>query len=232
VEDCYYNQLPLVGQELVDQIEGYSGKTIGVIQRSSGPACRISHQIADLAFPDLGAIPSAAAVHELLHIRRNWPEKIPQLFAAAGLSDPRLNVIAGLDNDLEHLVISPEQKALGFDPALHWNTRLGEKWRGNFWEKARCPEDRRLSLLQGALTAGFLATDRSLESLVESVIKKENLLAEAQRYCADMRTVLGSKEKMAACLVNHLKISPAWVKLVLFDVKNDAEISSDVPTWP
>jgi hypothetical protein len=233
MEARYFDQLPQVGKELVQSIEGYSAKIIGVVQRDGISGCRIDQNVALLNFGNLNAIPPADAVHELLHVRRNWPERIPLLAATGGVADPRSQVIADIDNDLEHLVISPEQKALGFDPTPHWNGRYNTKWRGRFWENIGNSEDRRAALLLNGLGVDFLTTDRDLKKIVEKTLKSAKLLEVQKRMVGEMAAVLTSKDKMAAVAVHYLAIPRAWVKLVIFDVKAGGEpISSEVPPWP
>lgn len=231
MESRFYDQLPQAGKDLVYGIECYSGKFIAVVQKPGSPSCGVDQRNATITFPDVDAIPADAAVHELLHIHRNWPERIPRLVAAGGAADPLSGGISNIDNEIEHILMSLRQKALGFDPTAHWNQRLTAIWQRRNWERIPDERNRRLNLLQGAVTVEFLATDQALRRQVEEILRAQNILQEKHRFVEDLKRGVASKESAVACTVHHLQIPKNIVCLYLLDVKTESVVRSDVADW-
>lgn len=224
----YRDVLNSKGRSLVDEIEFYARAEIKVEQCDEGPACVVSEFDATICFPNLGSISAEAMIHELLHIQRNWPERVPQLFSS--IEEPaRIQSIGLIDNDLEHLIIGPRIAEYGFDPHDHWNRRIKAKWERKFWEGAQDARDRRASLLLGFLTAQFLTSDGSLKGWTCDVLREHACLDDGIRFSSEIDVALGSKERTCSIAVHYLGIPSSMVHLALFDIQSSERIRSPVP---
>jgi hypothetical protein len=216
----FLEALPPNISALVKRIEAYSGVAIQVEQYDRDvPACAVDESEAKVCFPDLDSIKPREMLHELLHIERNWPEMVPQLFTTNEESEPHVTLIGKIDNALEHLVIVPREKDYGFEPFGPWNEKIGPKWQQRFWSKIEGADDRRLNLLLSWLSVDFLVTDQTIRALAQEALRETGLLDEAQNFSSAMRQVLDRKEFMAATAVRFLQLPPKSVGLYLFDVR-------------
>jgi hypothetical protein len=73
-------------------------------------ACDIDEDGATILIPRADYFPDGSVLHELLHINRFLVEQVPQINICDTHWDPQLEaVFRQLDNNLEHLVIVPEE---------------------------------------------------------------------------------------------------------------------------
>ena len=73
-------------------------------------ACDIDEDGATILIPRADYFPGGSVLHELLHINRFLVEQVPQINICDNHWDPQLETVFGqLDNNLEHLVIVPEE---------------------------------------------------------------------------------------------------------------------------
>jgi len=230
METRYRELLDSKGRALIDRIESYGSAEIGIEQCDEGPACVVSEEEATICFPNLDSISPEAFVHELLHIERNWPERVPQLFS--NVEEPRrIQAIGTIDNDIEHLVIGPKIADYGFDPHDHWNRKIAEKWRMRFWERTQGAQDLRANLLLGYLTAQFLVSDESIKEGTDDVLRANGFLAEGLQFVSEMRGALASKEQMVSIAVHYLGMPLDSVRLDLFDIQQRHRIMTQIPQW-
>jgi len=73
-------------------------------------ACDIDEDGATILIPRADYFPDGSVLHELLHINRFLVEQVPQINVCEAHWSPQLETVFGqLDNNLEHLVIVPEE---------------------------------------------------------------------------------------------------------------------------
>ena len=73
-------------------------------------ACDIDEDGATILIPRADYFPDGSVLHELMHINRFLVEKVPRINICDSHWDPKLEtVFAQLDNNLEHLIIVPEE---------------------------------------------------------------------------------------------------------------------------
>lgn len=232
MEARFLETLPSKISALALRIEAYSGVEIQVTQYGRDvPACKVSECEAIIYFPRLDSIEPRKMLHELLHIERNWPQMIPQLFTSNDTSWPHVEMIGKVDNALEHLVIIPREMDYGFEPFAPWNAKIRPKWQRGFWTEICHPDERRGNLLLSWLSVDFLATDGALRRLAQNALQEEGLLENAQEFSAAMRESLDQKDRMAASAVRFLRLPPESVTLDLFDVRARERRRSPVPMF-
>ena len=73
-------------------------------------ACDIDEDGATILIPRADYFPDGSVLHELMHINRFLVKKVPRINICDSYWDPKLEtVFAQLDNNLEHLIIVPEE---------------------------------------------------------------------------------------------------------------------------
>jgi hypothetical protein len=116
----YIAKLPVDLQTFVIDIEREAGIDIRVAVDDSRTgrylgepdplACNIDEDGATILIPHADYFPDGSVLHELLHINRLLVEQVPQINICDTHWDPQLEtVFRQLDNNLEHLVIVPEE---------------------------------------------------------------------------------------------------------------------------
>jgi len=210
---------------LIELIESYAGREIRVKEKPGIKAarCIIGPRHATSHLKSLGSIEVEDMLHELLHIRRYWNLRVPQLMAKNRGNQAQVDEIGSIDNILEHLVIVPEQADFGFDPARRWNLRERREWSSRFWERSRDPRDRRINLLLSYLTFTRLVTDPSVKVLADRTLESFGLLQEARDFAADVCASLGDKARVAATVKRVLPLRDSDAELVVFDVLSGTE---------
>ncbi|MBR8211142.1 hypothetical protein KDW61_20995 [Burkholderia cenocepacia] len=68
---------------------------------------------------DPGSVSSSSVAHEVIHLRRNVVESVPKLFPSKGVSPAVAAMVWGVENDLEHMMIIPEE-ITAFPEARDW----------------------------------------------------------------------------------------------------------------
>ena len=230
MDERYLSKLPFEIRSLVAQLEGFARKPIGVRQspRVAKASCQLDAESATIYLRDLDAIDVAATLHELLHIQRNWPERAPMIIPKEENSEPLVQRVGRLDNQLEHLVIVPRQKLYGFDATAQWNAKLGEKLEIKFWEKQDV-RDQRLNLLLTHLTIDFLVTDDAVRSAMRRILENEGLIAVAEDLSAEIRIDITDKERMTAAAARNFPFPPDFAQLIYFDPVNESERRVEIP---
>ncbi len=220
-------------RELVKRIEDYASKAILVQERPDKPkaGCLLNHHDAVICLPTLNPFPVEDVLHELLHIERNWPAKVPLLFTTNRQSESLVNVYAGYDNQLEHLVIVPQQIKYGFDATTRWNECQDKHWTGKFWEQSPHPADKRVNLLLSYLAVSILVTDADVKNKAESVLRFFGLLDEAQKFAAKIKRVIQDKPLVASAVKRFFPLADGDVQLILFDVKVGEERQIAIPKY-
>ena len=116
MEKYYLIQLPEDVSNLVKKIEQKSGVEIKVKVCPSRAckgtlACKVAKGKAQILIPSEDYFPESSVLHELLHIQRFHLYGVPIIIGADMnyLNGELIKVLAEIDNDLEHLIIVPEE---------------------------------------------------------------------------------------------------------------------------
>lgn len=224
--------LPARARALVDELESFASLAIDFCDYSGTSELHIDrnivstsvgHSSARIFLPDPSRPNPNAVVHELLHIKRYWVEKVPQMEA---VNPANTTLTDDLDNCLEHLVIIPQQSRIGFDDTPYWNSVTSEYWSDFPWESD--PHSFRAQALTGWLTA-TACDDDALIAGVKKRLAGVDLLDDAEILHSKLMCLHDSKPLMVATSLDALNIPRSAVRLVTLDVQNRCEAYSPVP---
>jgi hypothetical protein len=227
------------GRELLDQIENYAGQLVNFAPyqfpsrpnstNSAAPATEISHDSATIYIHGTEAQHLFGVPHELLHIRRNWCDGIPQLHPK--VNDQRqITVCGNVDNTLEHLIIVPQEADYGADNSDYWKQVARAKWQGYPWPQIGINDQtgRRGNALLGRLELE-LAPDAEITALAARGLAREGLTEEAERFAARIRQLLHNKPRAISCAVRFLGLPRDKVHLVYFDIRIRSRRTAPLP---
>lgn len=229
MQSTFKDQLPANVVSLVDELERFSGCEICVALEEStssatGPnpdrmATRVNERGAVILTRSEGIFPPQGVLHELLHIQRYWVEAIPQVMPIDVGNRDRWSVTSSIENVLEHQIIVPREAEFGFEPFQYWNKTERKLWEQYPWPSLTIPWVRRKNLLLGWLSVVSLVNDANVRSLAEGCLKKEGLLAEAERFAGKIGKTIHDKPRAISTVLRFLKIPVNEVELVSFDVR-------------
>ena len=122
-------------QEFICEVEGKAHLDIEVVLASTlnngGPMGRgnlavdITARRIQLFAPTNGYFPDGAVRHEVLHVQRFHVDGVPKLALADGAWDKGFrDVLAGLDNAVEHIVIVPVELQFHPERRTHWEALM------------------------------------------------------------------------------------------------------------
>ena len=179
---------------VMDEIEAFADQQILFAYNHKPPpteypnsaACYVREDEACILLRHGAPISPQDILHELLHIRRYWIERAPQLEPTAELADidDNWDVTARIENLLEHLVIVPERR-LRIRPARGVGQGALSEWSQYPWPDNQEPFGRRLGSVLGWLNCG-LASDPAVAALARKCLTKEGVLGEAERLQRDV----------------------------------------------
>jgi hypothetical protein len=179
----------------------------------------VSHNEATIYIRDYNDIDPHAVTHELLHIRRNWVEGVPQLHPVPEkANDNNLRVCGTIDNEIEHLVIVPQAPNYGFDPFPFWNAVAKAKWERYPWPDLTSDLNRRNNALLGRLSLA-LVNDAHVLTLAGELLREGGWTVEAEKFAGKMAQVLNDKPRALSCAVRFLKVPSGVTRLTYFDVR-------------
>ncbi|HEY4084144.1 MAG TPA: hypothetical protein VGM81_25940 [Burkholderiaceae bacterium] len=135
----YLDRLSQSVQHFVREVEAASGVPIGVVPtpelNGGGPFRQGNLDVVVrarqvlLGAPTNGYFPDGAVRHEVLHVKRCHIDGVPQLVLADSVvpwDQAVSDMLAGLDNAIEHLVIVPEELRLHPERRDHWEAQMQE----------------------------------------------------------------------------------------------------------
>ena len=178
----YKSTLPIIVQKLVNRIETYSGCNIGFkeheIKSSSIEKIEmqtaISNHSVEIRYDPRFVIEPNSVLHELLHIKRSWLEKVPQLRA---YNAKNMGIAQMIDCQFEHLIIVPEEYDYGFNPLPFWEEKL-KNFLGKGFEKNEVTFSRKGRLLFAYMQSNRFGYSTSLKSSLVDFISRNNYLVE------------------------------------------------------
>lgn len=214
---AYLSRLTPQVQAFVLEIELAAGIEIDVKVDTSrdgrGPegagilACDIDEHGATLLAPNETYFPDGGVIHEVLHVRRIFVERVPKLAANLDFAHwtPQLeNGLTTLDNDLEHWVIVPEEIHRCTESGERWNRVLERTWRSDLPRMTNSDDKRRSALIHWAFLA-FVLPRSSVVPIAEDVLASLALREQADNFVEVTRAHLGNKEQLVPIVLEHCK---------------------------
>jgi len=226
-------QLPATARALLDEIEAFAGLpvdfdryTFPARPGSSNPKAAVTVVGPDGAtvyLHDFDVVDLHGIVHELLHIRRYWVERIPQIQPARNAEANRA-AMQNIENGLEHLVIVPLEATFGLDTAGYWNGVSRHRWAQYPWPISSMRNDILLERL-----ALDLVTDTEVQQVGADCIRAEGLTAEADRFAARINEFLDNKPRALACVVRFMRIPRGLFHMTRIDIRNRTHRIEPIP---
>ena len=152
-----------------------------------------------LGAPTNGYFPEGAVRHELLHVRRLLVEKVPRLVLAghANLNELLEIALTGLDNELEHLVIVPEELEAHPERREHWEAIVARVWSSDIPLAFNQLDQRISALTQWAFLAHVLP-DSPRRALAEKFLDSHGWRQDAQNFTTELLSRLSDKTAVVA----------------------------------
>lgn len=166
--------------------------------------------------PNCVRIPSI--VHELLHLRRYWVERIPQLVGIG-----RLGPFASrLENLLEHVVIVPTQACFDAAEPDHWAEASMVVWSKYPWPE-ETPNGQRLFALREWLAMSFVSDSVTIRT-GRKVLKTMQLLDEAVQFRRSALRLKHDKPRFAKLVLQRLGHDIQNFQIVEYDKATGSQI--------
>ena len=218
-------QLSSNARTLLDEIEAFAGLQVDfdryTFPARSGsfnpkaPATMVGPDGATVYLHDFDVVDLHGVVHELLHIRRYWIERIPQ-FQPARNAEANRTAMQNIENGLEHLVVVPQEATFGLDAAGYWNAVSRHRWARYPWPDI---SSRRNDVLLERL-ALELVTDPEVQQIGANCIRAAGLTVEADHFAARINQFLHNKPRALACVVRFMKIPRGLFHMTYIDIRN------------
>jgi hypothetical protein len=191
-------------QEFVREVEAKAHLDIEVVLdstlNSGGPigqgnlAVEITARRIQLFAPTNGYFPDGAVRHEVLHVQRFHVDGVPKLALADGAWDKRFSdVLAGLDNAVEHIVIVPVELQSHPERRPHWEALMSNVLA----ELPFAPEgELRLAIcLHWTFLRHVLPGSPQIE-IARNFMNQRALAEDADAFADQFLSVAASKEEM------------------------------------
>ena len=219
---------------LMDEIEVFAGLQIDFSFNDLPPpaeypnaaACRIREDGANVLLREGAPISAQDMLHELLHIRRYWIDRVPQIEPIID-DDDYWDTTSRIEETLEHLIIVPREGDFGFSPRPVWNSAARSEWSQYPWPN-HDPFARRLACYLGWLNSQIIS-DPEVRELARACLIKEGEFDHADRLHTSVMRRLASKPKCLLLVVRALGIRRSDVRLSYLDVKKRVRVIAKLP---
>ena len=195
--------------------------------------CDMNPYGAQILTGDAGYFPDASVFHEVQHIRRILVEGVPRLIVCEDFApwSPQLSTaMARLDNNLEHLIIVPQELRMYPERRTYWK-RLLERMITNL-SASNMPEyERHRFAMLGLLLTDQMLPDEDLKDSISLVLKDLGIRERAQRYRDESVAALMSKEELVRTTFDHFGLPMAAGCLEYLDSRTRSvrTLSLDIP---
>lgn len=231
-------KLPANVAELLKSIEHHSGlpvqfaKDESPVKDNSPPNAGgvvVAPTDATVYLRDTDNIGLRTVTHELQHIHRYWVEGVPQLQPQGPAIAGNRGFCQAIENEIEHLVIVPRERELGFagDSKGHWNAVSRHRWESYPWPNLS-DADKRCFALMGRLDLE-LAPDPKVHDLARAKLKEMGLTDEAEKFAEKILKTVSHPPSARSCLVRFFQLPRQHMKLVFIDIKKREARFEDVP---
>jgi hypothetical protein len=198
-------------RQLVDEIEEAAENEIEIQvdpDRAERPgeldalACSFEGRRCAILLPAAEYFPTGSVLHELLHLKRFIVDEVPRLTVCEDAWDPHLEQgFIALDNDLEHLVIVPQEIVIRPERRDRWIRLLQRRLDWLYAEQNLFQVDRDRFFLRWSLFASHALGDEALQRRMEDVVAERNLAARLVDLRNRVLNHIDSKEQMCrGCL--------------------------------
>jgi len=161
--------------------------------------CTLSQQSPVILIPNDNFFPDSSVFHELLHIRRFYVENVPKIIVCDNYDfhdfDFESN-IASIDNELEHLIIVPNELESYPRRKQRWeqliNTKISENDVGPFD-----------ILLYYAFTHIVLKS-KSILIQINEILTNRNIDERAEIFLSEINTHIDNKPKLVKEVFKHV----------------------------
>lgn len=228
----YINRLSQNIIRLVQDIESHIDDDIDVKvdeSRSCVLACEVDKQGAAILTHKHDYFPEDSVLHELLHIRRICLDKVPQLVVCDNFDNwtPELETgLKPLDNNLEHLIIVPEELKYRPDRKEYWKNRIINKIE-TFDDQIRVNQIQAFDTLIYRVLIHHVLKDDDLKIKIDEIISPD-LKNISQEFHDKIVLYLDSKEKLVKVCFNYINISDKAVCLEYIDCKNHSSYKNSL----
>jgi len=222
MQKTYLSQLPKDIQQIVLEIECQSNVEINVIvdnDRTGSLACKVNECEASIRVP-ANFFPESSVLHELLHIRRFLVEKVPQISLREDYFNSRLDrIFTGIDTNLEHLVIVPEELKCRPKRNTYWVDAIRSKWAQLNQERFNNDFDNFDAAYDWVFIRHVL-DDQDLLKEALSIIESAGLAGSANKLYDGLLENLSSKEEMVRICIDEFDLHKQYMALDYFDSVN------------
>ena len=220
----YKSTLPINVQNLVNRIETYSRCNIGFkeheIESSSIDKIEmqtaISNHSVEIRYDPRFVIEPNSVLHEFLHIKRSWLDKVPQLRA---YNIKNMGIAQMIDCQFEHLIIVPEEYDYGFNPLPFWEEKL-KRFLGKGFDKNEVEISRKGRLLFAYMQSTQFGCSASLNSSLVDLISRNNYLVEIIDITEEILPNLSNKIGSISTINDYLDIPKQDVYFEIQNVKD------------
>uniref|UniRef100_A4WTB6 Uncharacterized protein n=1 Tax=Cereibacter sphaeroides (strain ATCC 17025 / ATH 2.4.3) TaxID=349102 RepID=A4WTB6_CERS5 len=214
--------------EVLARIEAQSGRAVQFLDahrlKASGienpglDASLVNEFGAFVTVENGDAIDANAVTHELLHVHRYVVEGVPQMDAALDVGHD-VELMASIDNVLEHLIIVPREKEHGFNPDPHWSAQLIQTFTRNDYRSA---DHKRAGYLLGWTVTSY-CTDQHARAVGLEALQSLGIQREARLLRDSLWKARTSKERMVKTALAALGISEQRAILVRYDIRQGSK---------
>lgn len=242
MESQYRDRLSPETQRLVAEVEASSGIGIEVRikpaakraarGRPDSMACGMDQFGARILLPHADYFPDGAVVHELLHIQRVLCQGVPRILICEESEewDPHFaGSMTHLDNDLEHLVIVPEELRLFPHRVEHWETVL-ERTIGDIRDAALTMDDRERYALINFTFICHVMPQSALVGRARGLVDELRIADRAERFAALVIPALATKETAVALAFAELKLPTKTVCFEYLDSRTGTKRETPLAT--
>lgn len=134
-------------------------------------------------------VTTSGFAHELIHLRRNIVESVPKLFPWGNCDGDATNLVLSSENELEHLILVPEQLSL-FPESKQW-------WLDHYAGVASRSNGEAMTLIYAwSFIRNVLPEEVEIAQTFAQLLRKYNYVKPADYFREDMKQTAPDKLKM------------------------------------
>ncbi|OFV96858.1 MAG: hypothetical protein A3F68_10320 [Acidobacteria bacterium RIFCSPLOWO2_12_FULL_54_10] len=215
MESAYLNRLPNDIRDLVQEIEDAAGIEIEIridaarakrLADDPDPlACEADENGARILIPAPDHFPESSALHELLHIRRFLVDGVPKIVVCEDNWIPQLEKgLLMLDNNLEHLVIIPEELKRRPERRSWWIPKFQRILNELSSAKFAHPVERDNHAFVAWVSIRHVLGEGSLLDNARQILERMDLYDRAERLFEIVAQVPEAKERVTKTWLEHI----------------------------
>ncbi len=204
----YFEMLSNDSKDLVNRVESKIGEEVEVKidpSRVDKLACDIDDCEPKILIPKENYFPDSSVIHELLHLERFCIEEIP-LLCTCNDDYEEENKLISLDNNLEHLIIVPEEIKLLPERYKYWINQINKKLV--LCEEMIASEQNPsfdLLIYWAFISRSFKASE--LLGKMENILSRTNILERAHSFLTGITPIIYCKRQLVNVCIEYIGIS-------------------------